>query len=175
VTAFRDHPSEFERLDWRILQNGAIALYYRPAILDEDAAWLAQQGYRVHHLDGARWESAADFHAEAKRVLGFADHYSGSLGALNDSLGELEVPNDGGMAIVLRRFDVLTRRDARLAHALLDALESASRHFLLFGKRLIALVQSDDPRIRFERVGERPVCWNAREWLDSNRGLSAAS
>lgn len=175
MTAFRDHPSEFERLDWRILQNGAIALYYKPSILEEDAAWLAQHGYRMHQLDGARWESAADFHHDAKRGLGFPDHYSGSLGALNDCLAELGVPADGGMAIVLRHFDVLARRDARFAHALLDALESASRRFLLFGRRLIALVQSDDPRIRFDRVGERPVCWNAREWLDSSRGLSAAS
>jgi RNAse (barnase) inhibitor barstar len=175
VTAFRDHPSEFERLDWRILQNGAIALYYKPAILEEDVAWLAQHGYRLHQLDGARWESAADFHGDAKRVLGFPEHYGGNLGALNDCLTELAVPGDGGMAIVLRHFDVLARRDARLAHALLDALESASRRFLLFGRRLLALVQSDDPRIRFDRVGERPVCWNAREWLDSSRGLSAAS
>jgi RNAse (barnase) inhibitor barstar len=175
VTAFRDHPSESERVDWRILQNGAIALYHRPAILDEDLAWLAEHGYRVHQLDGAGWDSALAFHADAKRVLGFPEHYGGNLGALNDSLTELAVPGDGGLAIVLRHFEVLSHRDPRLAHALLDALESASRHFLLFGRRFLALVQSDDPRIRFDRVGERPVCWNTREWLDSSRGLTAAS
>jgi hypothetical protein len=30
-------------------------------------------------------------------------------------------------------------------------------------------VQSNDPRIRFERVGAMPVTWNPREWLDADR------
>jgi len=46
---------------------------------------------------------------------------------------------------------------------------------LLLGQRLLALVQSDDPRIRFERIGAVPVNWNPREWLDSDRGLRPAS
>jgi RNAse (barnase) inhibitor barstar len=175
VTAFRDHPSDLQRLDWGILQNGAIALYHRPAILDEDITWLAQHDYRIYQLDGASWESSRSFHADARRVLHFPEDYGDNLAALNDCLSELPVPSDGGAAIVMRRFDVLARHDPWLAHAVLDTLESASRRFLLFGRRLVALVQSDDPRIRFERVGERPVCWNAREWLDASRGLTTAS
>ena len=175
MSAFKDHPSEFERVDWRILQNGAIALYHAVAILDDDRAWLARRGYRVYALDGSKWESAAAFHADAKRALAFPDHYRGNLAALNDCLAEMPVAVEGGTAIVVRRFDVLARHEPRLAQAVLDALESASRHFLLFGKRLVALIQSDDPRVRFDRVGERPVCWNAREWSDASRGLSAVS
>jgi hypothetical protein len=46
---------------------------------------------------------------------------------------------------------------------------------LLLGQRLLALIQSDDPRIRFERIGAVPVNWNPREWQDSDRGLRPAS
>jgi RNAse (barnase) inhibitor barstar len=173
VTAFKDHPSEFERVDWRILQNGAIALYHAPAILEDDRAWLARQGYRTYVLDGAGWDTPAAFHADVKRVLAFPEYYGANLAALNDCLAELPVALEGGTAIMMRRYDVLARREPRLAHAILDALESASRHHLLFGKRLVALIQSDDPRLRFERVGERPVCWNVREGSDASRGLSA--
>jgi hypothetical protein len=35
-------------------------------------------------------------------------------------------------------------------------------------------VQSDDPRIRFERVGAMPVTWNPQEWLDADRGVGRA-
>jgi hypothetical protein len=93
-------------------------------------------------------------------------------------MGDLHVPAESGTALVFRHFDVFARGDARLAQLVLDAIESTSRHHLLFGRRLIALVQSDDPRIRFEAVGSRPVNWNPREWLDETRpprGAGAAS
>jgi hypothetical protein len=33
----------------------------------------------------------------------------------------------------------------------------------------MCLIQSDDPHVRFERVGATPVAWNDAEWLDSRR------
>jgi hypothetical protein len=44
-----------------------------------------------------------------------------------------------------------------------------SRTAALFGRRLMCLVQSDDPHIRFEPVGATPVAWNDAEWLNSKR------
>ena len=57
---------------------------------------------------------------------------------------------------------------------ILDVIETTSRGFLLTGRKLLALVQSDDPRIAFERVGARPVNWNPQEWLPSDRGVKGA-
>jgi RNAse (barnase) inhibitor barstar len=163
------------RLDVRLLQNGAVTLYYKHAILTEDAAWFEQAGYTAYVLDAARWTTPADFHAEAKRVLGFPDYYGSNLAAWVDCLGDLNVPHDGGLVIQLRHYDVFARAQPQLAHTILDSIESASRKALISGRRLLALVQSDDPRIRFERVGALPVTWNPREWLDSDRGLRPAS
>jgi hypothetical protein len=40
---------------------------------------------------------------------------------------------------------------------------------MLFGHRLLCLVQSNDPDIRFDVVGAAPVMWNPVEWLKENR------
>lgn len=50
-------------------------------------------------------------------------------------------------------------------------MEKNSRLLLLFGLRLIVLVQSNDPEISFDPVGGRSVMWNGREWFNKSRGL----
>lgn len=159
----------------RLLQSGAVVLYHKPAVLAQDVGWLQSAGYRVVALDAATWRGAADFHDAARRAFGFPDYYGANFAAWIDCLGDLDVPHDGGVAIQIRRFDSFVRADPRLAQMLLDSFESISRRFLVTGRRLITLVQSDDARLRFERVGAVPVNWNAREWLESDRGLRPAS
>jgi hypothetical protein len=163
-------PTEVERLDWRLLERGAIALYHKSAVLSQDVAWFRQQQYQIYELDATQWTTPADFHAAAQRVLGFPQTYAKNLAAWLDFLGELAVPDESGALLVFRRFDAFTRPQPEFAHTLLDSIESTSRRFLLTGRRLLALVQSDDPRIRYDRVGAMPVTWNPREWLDSDRG-----
>jgi len=95
MATFTGDPDESTRLDWRILQNGAICLYFRRRILDEDIAWLREQGYEVHEFDCSRWASESDFHADVSRDLGFPAWYGHNLHAFNDSLGDLVVPDLG--------------------------------------------------------------------------------
>lgn len=164
-----------ERLDVQLLQSSAVTLYHKHNILAQDVATLQQFGYRVYTLDAVQWKSPADFHGDAKRVFEFPDYYSSNLASWIDCLGELDVPHDSGVVMQFRHFDAFVREHPQFAHTLLDSIESSSRRFLLLGQRLLALVQSDDPRIRFERIGAVPVNWNPREWLDSDRGLRPAS
>jgi RNAse (barnase) inhibitor barstar len=171
----RAAPPPIERLDVKLLESSAVTLYHKASVLTQDVACLQQFGYRLYTLDAGLWKSAADFHAAARRELGFPDYYVANLSSWIDCLGELDVPYDGGVVMQFRHFDAFARSDPTFAHTLLDSIESASRRFLLLGQRLLALVQSDDPRIRFERIGAVPVNWNPREWLDSDRGLRPAS
>ena len=173
--ATQDDRLALDRLDIRLLQNGAVALYHKHAVLALDAAWFVRAGYRVYTLDAASWKTSADFHADAKRELALPDYYGANLASWIDCLGDLDVPHDGGVVLQIRHFDAFARIDPQFAHTILDSIESASRRFLILGRRLIALVQSDDARIRFERVGAMPVNWNPREWLDADRGLRPAS
>ena len=164
-----------ERLDVQLLQSSAVTLYHKTSLLAHDIAALQQFGYRLYTLDAALWQSAADFHVAARREFAFPAYYVANLASWIDCLGELDVPDKGGVVMQFRHFDAFSRADPQFAHTLLDSIESASRRFLLLGQRLLALVQSDDPRIRFERIGAVPVNWNPREWLDSDRGLRPAS
>jgi RNAse (barnase) inhibitor barstar len=179
MSAFRDDPSEWQRLDWRLLQNGPIALYLSPSVLSEDLVWLRAHGYEVHEFDCEQWTSEELVHRDFKRVLNFPEYYGGNLDALKDCLSDLAIPPEGGMAIVFRRYDSYskeagsTRTPANRTYAelILDILAGTSRFFLLTARRLVVMIQSDDPRIEFERLGCTRACWNPREWLDKNRGL----
>jgi hypothetical protein len=164
-------PDEGQRLDWKLMERGAIALYYKSSVLSADLGWFRQQQYLIHELNGFTWQVPADFHAEAQRVLGFPAHYSKNLAGWVDCLSELEIPDHSGMVLAFRRYDAFAKAQPQLAQTILDSIESTSRRFLLTGRRLLALVQSDDPRIRFERVGALPVTWNPREWLEADRGI----
>lgn len=167
-------PAEVERLDWKLLERGAIALYHRSSVLSQDLAWFRQHGYVIHELNAGGWPTPAEFHADVERTLKFPDYYGKNLASWVDCVAEIDVPDESGVALVFRRYDAFAKAQPQLAQTILDSLESTSRRFLLTGRRLLALVQSDDPRIRFERVGAMPVTWNPREWLDADRGLGGA-
>lgn len=171
MAAFSTDEREWQRLDLRLLQNSPVALYHSAVLLDEDLTLLRTEGYTIDEFDCSKWRTESDFHADMAARLAFPDYYGRNLDAFNDCIGEIEVPDSGGRAIVFRRFDSFARRESRVAQVILDILASASWHCLLFGRRLLTLAQSDDPRTQFEPIGAHPVLWNPREWMDKNRGL----
>ena len=162
-------PQLQERMDTRLLQHGAVVLYHRVSVLHQDAALLRQEGYTFYELDAAAWDTPATFYRDAKRVLGIPEQYGDNLAVLIDALGDLEMSPQGGAALQIRRFDVFARAQRQLAQTVLDMIETTSRRHLLSGRRFLGLVQSDDPRIKFDRVGAVPVVWNPREWRDEDR------
>ena len=46
---FSEHDTD--RLDWQLMQNGAVTLYFLMAVLESDLAWLRQHGYRIQTID----------------------------------------------------------------------------------------------------------------------------
>jgi RNAse (barnase) inhibitor barstar len=169
MAVFKNDSRDMERLDWRLLQNGAVTLYHRAAVLTEDSAWFQRAGYKIHTLDAARWTTPQQFHEDAQRTLAFPSYYGKNLAAWIDHLAELAVPDAGGVVLQFKHYDVFAKALPQLAQTILDSVETTSRRLMLVGRRLIALVQSDDPRIRFERVGAVAVTWNPREWSDNDR------
>jgi hypothetical protein len=167
-------PAEVQRLDWKLLERGAVVLYYKSAVLSADVGWFRAQGYTVHELNASEWSTPAAFYGDVQGRLSFPSHYSRNLASWIECLAELPVPDESGTLLVFRRYDQFARQQPQLAQTILDSIETTSRVFLLTGRRMLALVQSDDPRIRFERVGAMPVTWNPREWLDADRGMGRA-
>jgi hypothetical protein len=167
-------------LDWEILRDGGICLYRRNDYLQQDIDWLVEHGYQVYSFDCSSWISEQAMHDQLASLLSFPAYYGKNFNALHECLtDDLVVPDEGGTIFLLDRFDVFAKRSeaerrppGRVeAEVLLDIVARASRHFLSTGRRLIALVRSDDPLLHFEGLGSVHTCWNRREWLNKNRGL----
>ncbi|PZM85428.1 MAG: hypothetical protein DKT66_04395 [Candidatus Melainabacteria bacterium] len=171
MVSFTDAVDVWDRLDFQLLLDGAVTLYYSADIMHEDCEWLKQHKYKVRDLDASNWNTEAAFHADVKRILEFPSYYGENLNAFSDCLSDLEMDEDGGFAIAIRHFNSFFRVMPDRAQAVLDIIETNSRRHLLIGKRLIALVQTDNPRVVYEHVGCITPSWNPRERMERNRGL----
>lgn len=167
------------RRDFAILRDGGVALYWRPEVLKKDLSWLESSGYDIVEFDAAEWNSEEQMHDSLRSRLSFPYYYGKNLDALNDCMcSDLAVPDGGGVALVFHHYDRFATinqvhdSDAKgLAQTVLHILARAVRYHMLFGRRLLILVQSDDPRIRFDDLAGISAGWNPQEWLNQNRGL----
>lgn len=157
-------------LDKQLLQNGPIILYFQRRILEESAEWFGQQNYKVVTFDCRQWKSREDFFTDVSQRLNFPEYFGRNLDAFNDCLSEIALPERRGTVLVFLRFETFAARHPQFAWAVLDIIATNAYHFLLDAYQLIALVQSDDPKLAFQPVGARPVVWNPREWLNKQRG-----
>lgn len=171
MAVFTTDSGDHQRTDWALLQNGACTLYSRPEILAEDAAWLTRHGYQLDRFDCSTWTSEAIMHDQLASQLNFPDYYGRNLDAFNDCLCDLAIPEEGGRGLIFDRYDRLAAIDLYAAWSLLDIIEHRSRMHLLFGRRLLALVRSDDPELSFEPIGANAVDWNRRERFRGGRDL----
>jgi RNAse (barnase) inhibitor barstar len=157
--------------DRAILHVSPVCLFYREPVLREAIDWLGEHRYVIHAFEASQWAVKADFHDSLKKELAFPDYYGRNLDALLDCLRGLEIPLNGGVALVFRRYDAFKKADEAFAQSVLDVLAHASYEHLVDGRRLLTLVQSDDPAIHFDPVGQRSVVFNSKEWLNKTRGL----
>jgi hypothetical protein len=161
-------------LDFALIRDGGVAMYWRTSVLDDTERELASLGYDLVRMDATAWGEAV-LHRDFAASLGFPTYYGSNLNALGDCLGEVAHGDYGwdssatGLAVSVRGFAHLVRRDVDLARVVADALTKASRQALLFGHRLISLLQVDDGTTRVGPVGGFAVPWNSQEWLDSSR------
>jgi RNAse (barnase) inhibitor barstar len=158
-------------LDWEILLYGSISMYRNRKYLDDDLQWLRLRGYRVYSIDCKAWKSEAAMLESFGEVLSFPAYYGRNFNALRDCLGDVEVPDESGLVVVLDSYDWYTRNVGLAGKTVLGILAECSRHFLLRGRRFITLVQSDDPLMGFEGLAGVSTHWNRREWLNKDRGL----
>jgi hypothetical protein len=179
MAAFTQEDISENRLDWKILRDGGISLYWRREFLEQDIVWFSQQSYQVFRFDCGLWVSREEMHTDFLRTLNFPAYYGRNLDALSDCLGDLPVPSTSGTALALIRFDAYLKgagahrvaAGRREAEMVLDVLAEASRRFLLTAKRFLVLVQTDDTRIQIDNLGCISAQWNWREWQNKNRGL----
>ncbi|HAD13030.1 MAG TPA: barnase inhibitor [Saprospirales bacterium] len=166
MATFSNIPDEWGRLDWSILQNGWISLYWNKDVLATDLQWFEREQYTMAELDCTTWNSEVEMHAQLRQCLSFPDYYGENWDALSDCLSELEIPGAGYVVV----FRGLNHLNTEWAHQLLDVFARNARLQMLWGKRLIVLAQVDDADYLISPVGATPVMWNRAEWLEANRG-----
>jgi len=165
--------NDFDRLDWNILRHSAVSLYMKQQLLEDALSWFKSEKYKIHKIDCSEWKK---FKFQMSKALNFLENFgcaewTGNLDALNDAFSSLNISNDAGTVFCFDGYHHLNKFDQRTANIILDILGRASRDNLLYGKRLIALVQSDDPHISFPVIGGTAAMWNEKEWLNSSRGI----
>ncbi len=158
----RGKVEEYQRLDWQILQKGAVCLYINSDILEESCKWFRQNAYLVYLFDASRWRSREDFFEEIAQAL-HIEPCSG-LDALNDCLADIEIPYESGGVLVFQHFDQFARKERSFVQGVLDSIATNSRLFSLYGYRFLALVQVEDSQVTFESPGAQPVMLNPIEW-----------
>jgi RNAse (barnase) inhibitor barstar len=179
MAVFRANEVNDQLLDWTILRDGGIALYWRTEILAGVLSWLESKGYQTVSFETSEWISEEQMHDSLKANLSFPAYYGNNLDALDECVQEdLAIPDLGGLVLVLNRYDHFAESvpggkegQRSTAEIVLDIFARAVRYHMLFGHRLIILVQSDDPRMQFGRLGGIAASWNCREWLHKDRGI----
>ena len=165
-----------QAVDFRLVQNTFVTMFWRTSLLDDTLGWLQSHAYHVVEFDAGSWSSDADMYDDVASALDFPDYFGRNLHALNDCMWDVasgaygwDASVNTGVVIVLRAFDAFTAVDRSTAQNMLDIFAGQARSAI--GHRIICLVQSDDPRLTFEPVGAMRVRWNDAEWLDSKRDL----
>ncbi|WP_244188748.1 barstar family protein [Streptomyces yokosukanensis] len=156
--------------------NTFVTLFWRKCLLTQAAKRLEDRGFRVIRLEAGQWNTERDMHRAIATALDFPDYYGRNLDALNDCLGDVacyggydDAPEGAGLVLVFTDYDRFATTCPRSAQVVLDIIADQARQAAVLRRRLICLVQSNDPQIRFEPVGAMPVLWNNDEALDARR------
>lgn len=173
VTAFDPATNPVEDLAFELLSFSPVTLFLSRQVLGEAVARLSSDGYQVVEFGASAWDDRS-MREDLSNALAFP-YVAPNIDALNDLLYDVVDQEWGwdplatGLILVFTGFDAFARADARTAWILLDIVANRSRSASLIGRRLLCLVQTDDPDIRLEPVGASPAWWNRAEWLRSNR------
>src|SRR6266700_1262694 len=152
--------SDLQRFDFALLRDGPVILYDDHDELDRACVWLRKHDYTFYLLNCKQWRSSSalheDFYSKVASALSIAD-CDDDRDAFRDCLYYLEVPDKGGVVIVFSNYDSFVGQSPRHAQDILDIIAEISRFNLLFGRRLLVLVHSEDPHLELESVGARSV------------------
>lgn len=173
LASFTEKEIEEQWPIWELFQNGGVVLFRDPAILDDVTSNLTRNGYRVRITDCDHWSDEQSTMLAIVDSLRIPRYQNIGLDGFNDYIRQIDFDGGTGVVVALMAFHRFWQTFPKCAFHVLDMLADNHRSHMLLGKRLLTLVQSEDPRID-EQIGiiggYRPN-WNSAEWLRKSRGL----
>ncbi|MEI8084324.1 MAG: barstar family protein [Actinomycetes bacterium] len=166
-------------LDFRLVSDSFVTLFWSRSVLKDTTEWLLDHGYLVVWIDTSGWRDDADMHRDFADGMEFPKHYDESFDGLNDCLGDVVAyeygsdPEATGLVLVLLGYDGFLGASPESSRTLLDIFARQAREGALIGHRMMCLVQSDDPYLEIGTIGASPVWWNDAEWHSTKRGVIA--
>jgi hypothetical protein len=155
-------------LGYFLMRDSPVTLYHRSELLTEVLAQLRGLGYYGIEVDASQWTQEADIRALGD-ALAFPNFQGTSLDAFHDHMRDVATheygtdPQATGTVLVLRGYDHFAQRCPYPARCVLSSFVHAARMALLFGHRMICLVQSDDPDTEFLGLETTSARWNDAE------------
>lgn len=170
MAVFEKYKNNCARVDWEILINGSVSLYYNNSILERDLKWLAEKQYEIVCIDLKEINTIEQFHKRLKEGCNFPEYYGENMSALSDCLRhDLKIPFESGFALVLQNFNLFYEKDKISAHEILERLSTGSKERILTGERLITLIQTSNPQFYPDTLGTFEIKWNRHEFMEKKR------
>ncbi|MEV4630244.1 barnase inhibitor [Micromonospora sp. NPDC049523] len=170
VAAF-DRETDQHRVDYHLMMRSPVRMMHSRALLDDTVRWLREHDYHVVSVD-ASWMIASHMFRDLASALGNVCHDQWQC--LSEGVAEAVADTwdrHAGFVLVLHGFDVFVRYHREAAQDLLDVIAEKAWPAALLGKRVICLVQTDDPDLRLRPVGMSTPSWTDAEWSHASRGL----
>ena len=79
---FKENNTDTDRLDYAIMRDGAVSLYYKKSVLHSDLEWFEKERYNVISFDCSKWGDEKIMHEQFKEKLYFPDYYGMNFNAL---------------------------------------------------------------------------------------------
>ncbi len=153
---------------YNLFRHGAITLFHDLAVLEETIAYLRERQYIVHEFDCPTYQSEGAFHHDILLRLGILNEPFKPLrqlrsGAFWDLLSSADVPDESGLILVFKHFDVLEQRFPDGALHVLEDVAYYNYRKLWFGKRFKAFVQTENDELQNHLLGARRIMLNNEE------------
>ena len=176
MPSFPNDPDTSLRLDFQLMRDGPVTLFWRQTYFDDALAWLRGAGYNVAEIDVPEGQDEGVVGVEFAKALGFPMPWPNlNFHVLTRGLQEWKKrayeaeATLAGTVVALRHYDRFATRDIDKANAVLQVLASDSWRDVVVGRRMMVVVQTDDPDFAADRPLGPKAKWNPGEWPEIAR------
>lgn len=160
-----------DRADWPFLKDGAVTLFWKTSLFEAAKTSLIALNYSVLAIKCSTVDRFTVDLGDAldwEKQFGYSP-WTGNLDALDEGVAWLTFPPSLCVCLAFEHYQNIAAQDGEFAQGVLEVIEYQARNHLAAGRRMVALVQTDDARFVADNLGKRGATWNEAEWFDANR------